>query len=145
MAACLTGPGGVQLLSDTEYDVGAPISDSVRIVETEAPERLKLESSQGSAVLQLSETAPAMTRLAYRIEGSGDEARTRAQVDLFLERLAAEISNPPERAADGLLMAGAANLPAPRLPAMVGGLPTVFWLGAIVFLLILGSIASAYI
>jgi hypothetical protein len=145
MAACLTGPGGVKFLSDTEYAVGAPLSDRVRIIETEAPERLKLESSHGSALLQLSETSPATTRLDYNIVSDGDEARARTQVDLFLERLQAEIAGPAERAADGLLLAGAANLPAPRLPSYVGGLPTAFWLGAIVFLLILGSIASAYI
>jgi hypothetical protein len=148
--ALATQGGGVERLSDTEFRVGAPLSTILRITESAPVERLKLVAEHGAGTLELTAIDASSTMLAYGIDGEmTDESAARAAIARFVEVLQGEIAGPAERAAEAPTAALAASLPRqggmPEIPSKIGGLPTVFWLGAIVFVLIVGSILTAYI
>jgi carbon monoxide dehydrogenase subunit G len=82
------------------------------------------------------------------------DASAKSMADTFFDRFTAEVASPEETGAAGLAGAvAAAQAPAPE-PARIGlsslvpkelaGYPIVFWVGSIVFILILLLILSAY-
>ena len=108
--ACFAEAGAVKRVSDTEFQVRAPVHGLVRISQ-DMPDTLVFQADRGRVQVTLARQAEAMTVLRYVLETDAQDAeRARSQVDQLIEAFKAEVSGPREFAASGAAGAQAAAI-----------------------------------
>ncbi len=106
--SCFQQAGAVKRLSDSEFQVGAPVSGPVRIAQT-PPDTLVFQADRGQLRVMLAEQAGAMTLLRYVLDANvPDAGRAKIEIDQLVEAFQAQVAGPREYAASGAAGAQAA-------------------------------------
>ncbi len=99
--ACLRQDHAVRRLSDTAFEVGAPVHGEVTIAGS-PPDALTFTAPNGTLRVTLAEEGQAMTRLGYVLEAAiTNTAAAQAQIDQLIEAFQAQVSGPRELGASG--------------------------------------------
>ena len=105
---CLREANAVQRISDTEFQVGAPVHGRVQITQT-PPETLVFQADQGQLRIHLRAESSAMTLLDYVLDaGVSDAGRAQTEIDELLRMFQEEVAGPLEFGASGAAGAQAA-------------------------------------